>query len=840
MNDTSSNGQTTTQPDEVRQAAPGDAVRQAAAGYIRRGLFPVPADPRSKRCTVNGWTELRLTEASLDEYFPSSKSLNVGLLTVNGLLDVDLDVPEAALAANVLLPETSMVCGRRSHPMSHRFFACHAEADVATERFKDLDRKTLVELRGRGSMTIAPPSLHRESGEKIVWHEQGQPSPVVPEGLREDVALVAAATLLARHWPHQGGRHEAYLALAGGLLTGGWEQEEAVVFVRAVAAATRDNELRDREATVASTVERIADGLPVAEWRQLGEALPDRGPAVVRRVQKWLGLDAVRVRDDSAATQLVALAAGLGVELFHTPDRKTFAAYLVGEHREVWPVKSTTFRQWLGRQFYVTSRRAAGSQAMAAALNVIEGIALYQGAERTVHVRTAEHGGRIYIDLGDAEWRAIEIDAALLPVGWRLVKEPPVFFRRTGATLPLPEPVPGGSLDDLQPFVNVKPGGDWFLTLGFIVTALRPGVPYPVLALAGEEGTAKSTLGRMLQLLIDPNAGELRSEPREARDVMIAANGCQLIAYDNLSKLDQWLSDLLCRLSTGGGHGVREHYSNDEEWVFRAIRPTLLTSITDVIVSGDLLSRTIGLELQPIEEVRPERELMELFNQARPRLLGAVCTAMANGLHNAPNVKLQGLPRMADACHWAESCLRGAGVKDFTDGAFQTAFENNRKATGAVLLEGCPLVPYLVAVGSFEGGAKQLLDLLNQKAGEEVRKQRAWPKQPNTLSGTLKKIAPGLRRIGLNVRFEVVGHERRRVIHLDRKDRKEKRSSASSAPDVKDSPEKDLSADDPPEPDRPQTVCTSSAEGGADDPRTMGGRSADGLRTTRFGGIVRS
>jgi ABC-type oligopeptide transport system ATPase subunit len=55
--------------------------------------------------------------------------------------------------------------------------------------------------------------------------------------------------------------------------------------------------------------------------------------------------------------------------------------------------------------------------------------------------------------------------------------------------------------------------------------ALRPRGPYPVLGVHGEQGSGKSTAARMIRSLIDPYAVLLRSEPKEARDLMIAAKG---------------------------------------------------------------------------------------------------------------------------------------------------------------------------------------------------------------------------------------------------------------------------------------------------------------------------
>jgi hypothetical protein len=96
------------------------------------------------------------------------------------------------------------------------------------------------------------------------------------------------------------------------------------------------------------------------------------------------------------------------------------------------------------------------------------------------------------------------------------------------------------------------------------------------LAISGEQGSAKTVLSKLLKALIDPNATPVRALSREQRELMIAVNNSYLLAFDNLSGLPDWLSDVLCRLATGGSFAVRQLYTDDEEVLFEAARPILL------------------------------------------------------------------------------------------------------------------------------------------------------------------------------------------------------------------------------------------------------------------------
>src|SRR5207253_279153 len=154
----------------------------------------------------------------------------------------------------------------------------------------------------------------------------------------------------------------------------------------------------------------------------------------------------------------------------------------------------------------------------------------------------------------------------------------PVRFRRTRGMLPLPIPEPGGRLDTLRDFVNADDDG-WTLATAWLVGTLRPDRPFPVLGIHGEQGSGKSTQARMLRGLVDPNVADLRSCPRKEHDLVLAAVNGWIVGLDNVSRLPDWLSDALCRLSTGAGFGTRQLYTDADESLFAAKRPILLNGI---------------------------------------------------------------------------------------------------------------------------------------------------------------------------------------------------------------------------------------------------------------------
>ena len=453
-------------------------------------------------------------------------------------------------------------------------------------------------------------------------------------------------------------------------------------------------------------------------------------------------------RGPSQADRLVKLAEGRA-DLFADAD-EAFADWAVDGHRETWPVKSKGFRHRLRWAFYGAEQRSPRTEAMQQAVATLEAMSVFDSPRRRVFLRVGKAGGRLYIDLADAAWRVVEVDAS----GWRIVSDPPVRFRRGASMQVLPDPEAGdraAALAALRQFCNVRRESDFLLVVAWLLAALRPEGPYPVLALGGEQGTAKSTLCRLLRSLVDPSAMPLRAPPRDDRDVFIATRRAHVLTFDNVSGLPPWLSDALCRLATGGGYATRTLYTDDDETILDATRPIILNGIGDLVTRADLADRAIHLTLEPIPATRRRLEsaLLTDFEAWRPRILSALLDATSEGVRRLPTVHLERLPRMADFALWATACETAF----WPEGTFLAAYDANRAAANEVVIEssavGATLRTLLDRVGTFEGTASELLKALTDLGSESQRKARGWPAAPNALTRQLTQLAPSLRVAGI-------------------------------------------------------------------------------------------
>lgn len=525
-------------------------------------------------------------------------------------------------------------------------------------------------------------------------------------------------------------------------------------------------------------------------------------------------------RSPKQADILIGLAQT--AELFRTPDGTGFADLDINGHRETRPIRAKGFRRWLARRFFEETGGAPSSEALQSALNVIEAKAHFDAPERQVHVRVGGLDGRLYLDLGDETWRAVEIDAT----GWRVIDNPPVRFRRASGMKPLPVPLRGGSIETLRSFLNVQTDADFVLVVSWMLACLRDRGPYPVIVLSGEQGSAKSTFSAILRTLLDPNTAPLRALAREDRDLFIAATNGHVLAFDNVSGLPAWISDTLCRLATGGGFTVRQLYSDQDEVLFDAARPVILNGIEDIVTRPDLADRAIFLTLEPIPEERrrPEQELWATFELERPRILGVLLDAVAKGLAELPRTKLDKLPRMADFALWATACETAL----WPSGTFWSAYCGNRDEAVDGVIDADPIAAGVRALMTtrteWTGTASELLGALADMAGERIAKAKTWPDSPRALAGRLRRAATFLRKIGIDIDFDREGRARTRIIRITTRqsfttETGRARPSAWSAPFA----------------DRPKLI---PAKGfGSHGLRTVGG-DADGSRTDS-GSIVR-
>ncbi len=322
----------------------------------------------------------------------------------------------------------------------------------------------------------------------------------------------------------------------------------------------------------------------------------------------------------------------------------------------------------------------------------------------------------------------------------------------------LPVPKRDGSIERLHAYVNLTEP-DFRLLVGWLAAALLPEGPYPVLAIHGEQGSAKSTLAKVVRLLVDPQASPVLAQPSSTRDLMVTALGGWLLVYDNISMLPNWLSDSLCRLATGGGFSSRALYSDDERRTIQAERPVVLNGVDEFVRRDDLADRCAFLQPPPISQTsrRAESEFWQAFRADHAAIFGGLLDAVVGGLRGLPSVNPLKLPRMADFARFGEAVGRGLGWPAET---FLSIYSDNRREAASASLEDSPLARALLESSELGGlrtdwklSPTEMLEELTREVPRRVRMSAQWPKTVRAFSDDLRRIAPQLRTRGVSVEF---------------------------------------------------------------------------------------
>jgi DNA polymerase I len=519
---------------------------------------------------------------------------------------------------------------------------------------------------------------------------------------------------------------------------------------------------KDRHTFAKEVIARLNGSAPPLEeierrlvvLMEQAEVEPDRTDAADPEADPDAGGAVATGRGDNQTTRLVALALEQA-HLLHDAQSDSFARLDRNGHRETWPVRSRGFRLWLAGLNYEHFGSAVSGQVISDALNVIEAQARFGSPCLPVHLRLAPDGdGGLYLDLGDPDWQAVHITS----VDWSINESPPVSFRRSSGLLPLPEPKRGGDLALLRSFINLPDDDAWTMVKAWIAATLCEAGPYPVLATYGEHGAAKTSLQKILRRLIDPAKPDLRGNPKEIRDLSIAARNCWICAFDNVSRIEPWLSDALCRLSTGAGWATRELYSDLDEVLFEAQRPVMLNGITESITRPDLLDRSVQLFLPEIDDRtrKQERTFWADFERARPLILGAILDTIVGALREFPNVSLARAPRMADFAAWAVAAERGRGEKAcFLDVCFAARDDAHHQAIESSLI-GPGFRTFVEAElwssPTWQGTATELLAKIEEYADQKLKQNKFWPKTGRGLSSELRRLKPAIKgALGIKV-----------------------------------------------------------------------------------------
>jgi hypothetical protein len=714
--------------------------RRAAATLIRRGVAVIPVPDGEKNPGRPGWEALRITEEEIADNWTNGQNVGVLCGEPSGWrVDVDLDSDEAVKIAFRFLPAT-LTSGRVGRPHSHCWYVAPG---AESADWKDVDGKKLVELRSTGRQTLVAPSTHPD-GDEYLWHSEAglKMAEVAAAELKERCRELATAALIARHVPPEGSRHDYAMALAGFVLRDGRMETGLALKVskaawRAAGADSREA-LRDLEGIISDTAENLEVGEPVVG----GPTLEEYVPGIVRLLCKWWGwsnqdpqLEPTQEKEErrNQADRLIGYALEDVQELF-VDQHGAPHALIAGE-----PVPLTgRCYSWLRRRMWEEEGRSVSGEYLKMAAGTLSAHAEFSGEVRELHTRAAWHEGILYYEL------RLDKVVRVGTGGWTFETNPPVLFRRYVNMRTLPDPEAGGSLEVLNELVNLKSERDRRLFKAYLVTLPLEHVGRPIFNASGAMGSGKTTIQRLIKRLLDPTAPEtVRFDPR---DFLQKAMHAYIVMLDNQNTIPEWAADTLCRLVTGEADSKRRLYTDDEDVIIELRRAVILNGINAPTERGDVLDRSLVVELERIPDAgrKTEEQLWERFGEEHPKLLGTLFDVLSRAIALKPSIKLSRRPRLAD---WGEYAAAVYEVMGWGAETFLRDWDEIVKVQNQATLDGSPVAQAIIrfmedkeeySASSSEMHSK--LKVVAAQLGVDVDRDKAWPKSARWLWRRIKEV----------------------------------------------------------------------------------------------------
>jgi len=511
--------------------------------------------------------------------------------------------------------------------------------------------------------------------------------------------------------------------------------------------------------------------LPI--WDQIYTSSPTRGNANYAR-NGILPTNNSK-EDDSTKAELALEIAKNDAELFIDEYKNSHAAITVSNHLETLSLTSKRFRDWLRGEMYKKSGRVIETQTLKDVIGVLTSKAEFDNPRQiNLNLRVAEtfeDGKRVwYYDLTNEDWEFVRITSD----GWSIVNNK-ILFRRFNNHQPQVNPsreYPPDIFDKFLKLINIRTDDkDTKLMLGvYVVYLFIANTLKPVLMLSGEQGAAKTFGEELIKMLVDPSLLKTLSLPRDTNELIQQLSHNYVAFYDNLSLIQDWASDQLCRAVTGSGSSKRVLYTDDDDFIYNLRRAIGFNGINLAATKADLLDRGILAIFERLSDEiqrKPEDIWME-FENMKPQLLGYIFNILVKMLkwkEEGGKLNLQKLPRMAEFAEYGEMVSRLMGN---ADNAFIDAYYKNIGLQTEQVLESSPIASVLIEFmeirkgEAWNGTPTELLSELQYVADlmKINTKSKQFPKMPHVLTRRLNELKTNLRKIGIEIETSSKNHRR--------------------------------------------------------------------------------
>lgn len=717
---------------------------ESALYYQSIGLSIIPTGGNKK--PLMEWKSFQDRCATVDEingWWSKWPDANPALVTgrISGVVALDLDKKHGRTSSEFVIPHTA--CAKSGNGGEHFFFKYPSDVSVKSGAAVDGDG---VDCRADGGYILLAPSVNENGGtyEWTVPFESKESLAEMPEWFKEmrKGSKEEKKWLSGKDGVSEGFRSDTAASMAGKIISStvpellesiGWDQLK--VWNQKNTPPIAEAELR-------------------GVWESIKKSHTDDVHETRRASQANILLETIISRED--------------VVLFHDEQGNGHISLEIDGHQVIMPCSGKEMKRWLSSEIYRTQRKAPSGDVVKSILAVLEGKACFDGPEIKLKDRAAWYGDELWYDLTNKNRQAVRISMA----GWEVVDKPPILFKRYSHNKAQVMPARNGNIKLFLNYVKLANPEQQLLLQVFLVACFVPDFPHVMLTVFGAQGSAKSTLSKLLRSLVDPSMIEAAGLPKKQNELIQMLAHHYFLFFDNVSYISDETSDILCKAITGGGFSKRELYENDEDVIYSFKRNIGVNGINLVTTRPDLLDRSLLLELERLDPTKRKSEgaLYEEFEKDLPLILAGVFDVLADSLKRKPAIiAVEPLPRMADWTLWGCAIAEALG---YTKEDFLTAYQNNITHQTEMLLSdnvvAMAVFAFMDDKESWIGTPTDLLKQLTTHASfaEIDTREKYWPKGANILSRRLNELSTPLKLMGMSVVTSTSGTER--FIHLQK------------------------------------------------------------------------
>ena len=803
-------------------------ILECALQYRENGWSIFPAN--GKQPALLSWERYQdtpATEEQIKRWFSNNKNQNIALVTgkVSGIIAFDIDGEAAAAHFHHMLDSIGdkEMTSAISNTLRTKTGGgnLHILIGFKPEEFSNGDlignpllwlsneaKHNEIRLKGEGGYIIVPPSLH-PNGNRYEFVNQSQPVVLSRKllmkllssfknqqnckiqiahaekyNLNENVITNIVSALLPYY--KVGIRNDFVLYLSGWLRKHDVSFQSAEKIVELITEGDEEKNSRFKSLSETYEFENLAG---LKGYSGLFSLLTDIvGSEIKAEEILTCAKDLISQTDDkskdskknpkspSKEKKAIDIVMEQISELFIDEYGEPYAALLVNDHLEIIQLRSRRFRSWLANKYFTITHIVADSQDIKDAIHILSAKAEFGGNRRDLNLRVASimYGNDVnwYHDLTNKNWEFIHLTSR----GWKIVKNL-IIYRRFTNQLPQDYPsrqYPHDIFEKFMRLLNITGEGNKLVLKCYIISLFIPNISKPVLMLYGEQGSAKSTFEELIKMLADPSIIKTLSFPKDINELIQQLAHNYIAYYDNVSRINDWISDLLCRAVTGGGFSKRVLFTDDDDYIYSLKRCVGFNGINLGATKADLLDRGIIIQLESLNKQsrRKVEDIWNEFGKIRPQLLGYIFDILVKVLKFREQrilINLEDLPRMADFAEYGEIISRCMG---YNDREFINAYYANINLQTEEVLESSVVATtlryFMSSRNEWRGSASQLLAELELYA-EDLKintKSSSWPKTPNYLSRRLNEIRTNLREVGIIIDWSVDSSRKTRIIWI--------------------------------------------------------------------------